>query len=63
MWFLNVNYDRKKEKKNQCLQCGSNLLSSACYGPYIKAEGEKQIAARAVLKILLALHEDVKIIA
>ena len=33
------------------------------YGPYIKAESKNQIAARAILKIFLALHEDVKIIA
>ena len=30
------------------------------YGPYLKAESENQIAARAIFKILLALHDNVK---
>ena len=33
------------------------------YDPYLKAESENQMGAKAVLKILLAPHEDVKIIA
>ena len=33
------------------------------YGSYLKAESENQLDTRAVLKIFLALNQDVKIIA
>ena len=44
------------------LNCIILWLGHTVSGPYLKAESENQTAARAILKTILALHEDVNII-